>query len=232
MRKYLESIKFHPVTAIFGLLALVVCAVLAAKGMKSDWMLATFAPCASLLGANLDQDCDNPRIKGYESIALIINRDEIDWSAMTYNSSNSRIIEAAPTMLSGKKPYVIYNPRITNPTPFNGTNNTFAQDSNDYTKTVQFYWEGIGGAAAKDVIEPLKSGSYLIILQRKDHAGKGSFPIVGLQVGAVATAQVQDEETGYWLITMTCNEPAAECEMLKTDYATTKGYFDTLLASA
>ena len=132
-------------------------------------------------------------------------------------------------MVSGKKPYVIYNPRV-NPAPFNGTNATFEQDNGRYTKTLQFYYEGIGGDAAMDVVEPLKSGQYVVLLQRKDHRGDGSFQLIGYQGGLTATAEVQDEETGYWLITMTTSEPSAEVSFFDTDYATTKTAFDTLLA--
>ena len=42
-----------------------------------------FTPCLGKIAANIDQDCDNPRVSGYESIALIINRDDIDWSSLT-----------------------------------------------------------------------------------------------------------------------------------------------------
>ena len=191
-----------------------------------------FTPCLGKIAANIDQDCDNPRVSGYESVALIINRDDIDWSSLTVDSSNPRIVKTlALNSGTGIKPYVIYNPRV-NPAPFNGTQTEFSSDANNYTKTLQFYFEGIGGASAKDVVEPLKSGSYLVILQRKDHRGDGSFQIMGYQSGLVASAQVQDEETGYWLMTMTTSEPSAEIAFFNTDFATTKAAFDTLLAQA
>lgn len=188
-----------------------------------------FTACGGSLSANLDMDCANPRVIGYEDVALIFNRDDIDWASVTTDASNPRIVTAW-AVKTGKKPYVIYNPRI-NPDSFNGTNNTFNQEANNYDKTVQFYYEGIGGDAAKNVVEPLKAGRYIIMLQRKDHAGDGSFPLVGFQAGLTATAQVQDEENGYWLMTMTCKESMAEVSFFDTDYATTKAAFDTLLAT-
>lgn len=191
-----------------------------------------FTPCLGKIAANIDQDCDNPRVAGYESIALIVNRDDIDWSAITVDSGNPRIVKTlALNSGAGVKPYAIFNPRV-NPAPFNGTQTEFSSDANNYTKTLQFYFEGIGGGSSKDVVEPLKSGSYLVILQRKDHRGDGSFQIIGYQSGLVASAQVQDEETGYWLITMTTSEPSAEISFYNTDYATTKAAFDTLLSQA
>lgn len=187
-----------------------------------------FTPCLGVLTGNLDTDCENPRVSGYEDVGLIFNRSDIDWSAVTVDVSNPRIVKTIDVMES-KKPYVIYNPRV-NPAPFNGSNANFEQEANQYAKTVQFYYEGIGGAAAMNVVEPLKAGSYVILLQRKDHRGDGSFQLIGYQAGVTATAQVQDEETGYWLMTMTGSESFADVAFFDTDYATTKAKFDALLA--
>lgn len=192
----------------------------------------SFTPCIGKIADNITQDCDNPRIAGYENIALIVNRSDIDWSSVTYATGNKRIVKSiALESGAGIKPYVIYNPKV-NPAPFNGTQSEFSTDNDRYTKTLQFYFEGIGGAASKDVVEPLKSGSFVAILQRKDHRGDGSFQLMGFQSGLTATAQVQDEDTGYWLMTMECSEPSAEVSFFDTDYDTTKTAFDTILAQA
>ena len=219
-------------TLVFFMAAVLACVIAAVHGVQSDWMLATFTPCLGSLADNITQDCDNPRVSGYETTALIINRDDIDWSSITVDSSNPRIVKTlALNSGTGIKPYVIYNPRV-NPASFNGTKTEYSSDNDRYTKTLQFYFEGIGGGASKDVVEPLKSGSYLVILQRKDHRGDGSFQIIGYQSGLVASDEVQDEDTGYWLITMNTTEPSAEIAFFNTDYATTKAAFDTLLAQA
>lgn len=228
--KRLKNIS--PLTVVFFMAAVLVCVIAAVHGVQSDWMLATFTPCLGSLADNITEDCDNPRVSGYETKALIINRDDIDWSSITVDSTNPRIIKTlALNSGAGIKPYVIYNPRV-NPASFNGTQTEYSSDNDRYIKTLQFYFEGIGGGASMNVVEPLKSGSYLVILQRKDHSGDGSFQIIGYQSGLVASSQVQDEVTGYWLITMNCTEPSAEIAFFNTDYATTKAAFDTLLAQA
>lgn len=211
--------------AIFGLLAVIFCLF---EGGTSVFDLAAFTPCIGTLADSITQDCDNPRIAGYENVALIFNRADIDWTSVTVDAQNPRIVTAL-AMVSGKKPFVIYNPRV-NPAPFNGTNTEFTQDNDRYSKTLQFYYEGIGGDASMDVVEPLKSGQYVVLLQRKDHRGDGSFQLIGYQSGLTAITEVQDEETGYWLITMNTSEPSAEVSFFDTDYATTKTAFDTLLA--
>ena len=228
MKKILKNLKFDPIMCILALVGLVVVAVLVTNGIDSVFTLAAFTPCLGVIKDSIEQDCDNPRVAGYEDVALIMNRSEIDWTAVTYDSTNKRIVKSL-AMATGKTPFVIYNPRV-NPASFNGTNATFNADNNRYDKTVQFYFEGIGGGAALNVVEPLKSGSYVILLQRKDHSGDGSFQLIGMESGLKASAQVQDEETGYWLMTMNSSEPSAEVAFFDTDYATTKTAFDTLLA--
>lgn len=224
MKKYL---KFNP---IFAILALVCIIALALSGGDSAFALAAFTPCLGVISANIDEDCDNPRVIGYEDTAVIVNRSDIDWSALVYSASNRRIVEGF-ALSAGKTPFVIYNPRLSNPS-FNGTQTALNSDNGHYTKTLQFYYKGIGGEAAANVVEPLAKGEYVVILQRKDHSGHGSFQILGLQNGIYATEQVQDETTGYWLMTMAIDEPFAETEFFKQDYTTTKGLFDALVAQA
>lgn len=224
MKKHL---KFNP---IFAILALVCVIALVLFGGDSAFALATFTPCLGVISANIDEDCDNPRIIGYEDTALIINRSDIDWTGVTYNATNPRIVEAL-ALISMKKPYAIYNPRLADAS-FNGTQTALNADTRHYTKTLQFYYKGIGADAAANVVEPLAKGEYVVILQRKDHSGHGSFQIFGLQNGIYATEQVQDEATGYWLMTMAIDEPFAETELFKTDYAASKALFDALVAQA
>ena len=224
MKKYL---KFNPV---FAILALVCVIALVLFGGDSAFALAAFTPCFGILSGNIDEDCDNPRVIGYEDTAIIVNRSDIDWAALAYNAGNKRIVESF-SLLTGKTPFVIYNPRLADAS-FNGTQTALNADTRHYTKTLQFYYKGIGAGAAARVVEPLAKGEYVVILQRKDHIGDGSFQIFGLQNGIYATEQVQDETTGYWLMTMAIDEPYAETVWLKTDYATTKGDFDALVAQA
>ena len=224
MKKYL---KFNPV---FAILALVCVIALVLFGGDSAFALAAFTPCLGVISANIDEDCDDQRVIGYEDTAIIVNRSDIDWASVAYDASNKRIINSFG-LLTGKQPFVIYNPRLADAS-FNGTQTVLNADTRHYTKTLQFYYKGIGGVAAASVVEPLAKGEYVVILQRKDHRGHGSFPVLGWQNGIYATEQVQDEATGYWLMTMAIDEPFAETEWFKTDYATTKGDFDALLAEA
>lgn len=228
MKEFLKKNKYY----IVAFVLLIACIVIASMCHNADaanaLTLAAFVPCSSALAGNLASDCDNPRIAGYEQIGVIFNRADVDWANLAVSASNPRIIEAIAAS-AGKKPYALYNNK-NNPLPFDGTNTTYNSDTDQYDKTLQFYYEGIGGGVSADVVEPLKGGEYIAILQRKDHRGDGSFQVFGYQSGLKANAQVQDETTGYWLMTMACSEPSAEVSFFDTDYATTKAAFDALVA--
>ena len=190
-----------------------------------------FTPCTTAgLTVNLAKSCTEPRIKGYEQIGLIVLKSDIDLALTTIDAANPRIIDTL-ALKATKKAAVIYNSKKA-PLPFNGTQTAYNREADAYDKTVQFYYEGIGGEVSKNAIEPLKDGDYVVILERKSKYGAGSFQIFGWQKGLSCGndggAQVQDEETGYWLITMTCQEPYAEIELAGLNYSATKTAFDTL----
>ena len=195
-----------------------------------------YTPCTTAgLGANIASLCDVARIKGYEQLGVIFKKSDIDLTSSTVSSTNPRNLTLI-ALLSGKKTAVIYNSKK-NPLPFGGTQTAYNRDADAYDKTVQFYFEGIGGDASKQVVEPLKADDYVVVLERKDKRGNGSFQVFGWQNGVSAGndggAQVQDEETGYWLITMTGQEPWAEiCLDGGDDYDAAKSAFDTLKALA
>ena len=192
-----------------------------------------FTPCTNLLAQSLATSCTEPRIKGYEAIGIIINRADIDWATVIADSGNPRIINSLP-LLATKKAAVIYNSKK-NPLPFDGTQTTYNRDADAYDKVVQFYFEGIGGAAGK-AVEALKDGDYVVILERKSKYGIGSFQLFGYQKGLSAGneggAMVQDEATGYWLVTMATQEPWAEIELINSDYSDTKADFNALVTGA
>lgn len=193
-----------------------------------------FTPCTNLLSQSLATSCTEPRIKGYEPVGIIINRADIDWANLSIDGLNPRIVVSLP-LLATKKAAVIYNSKK-NPLPFDGTQTTYNRDADAYDKVVQFYFEGIGGAASK-AVESLKDGDYVVLLERKSKYADGGFQIFGYQKGLSAGneggAMVQDEATGYWLITMATQEPWAEVEFsINRDYGETKTAFDAFVTGA
>jgi len=160
----------------------------------------SFTPCGGIT-QNITNNCQ-PRIKGFEQLGGIVNKKDADvilesGEVVTYIISNG---------------YPIYQLRQ-NPKPFNGYKSEFQPDTNLYKKTIQFYFDGIGAANAKNIIDSLKDNEFMIVIERKEKLND-SFIFIGVQNGLHVTEMVEDEETGYWLITMETEEPAAEISSL------------------
>ena len=96
-----------------------------------------------------------------------------------------------------------------NPKPFNSYKVEFQPDTNLYKKTIQFYFDGIGGKNSKEIIDSLKDNEFMIVIERKEKPYY-HFIFIGAQSGLHVTEMVEDEETGYWLITMETEEPSGE----------------------
>ena len=158
----------------------------------------SFTPCGGIT-QNISNNCQ-PRIKGFEQLGGIVNKKDAyvileSGEAVAYTISNG---------------YPIYQLRQ-NPKPFNGYKSEFQPDTNLYKKTIQFYFDGIGAANAKNVIDSLKDNEFMIVIERKEKLYYGNTCIfIGVQNGLHVTEMVEDEETGYWLITMETEEPAGE----------------------
>lgn len=53
--------------------------------------------CDGLISKGLEQgDCSNRPVKGFEHEALLINRADIDWSGVTYSTTNPNVVTALP----------------------------------------------------------------------------------------------------------------------------------------
>ena len=144
----------------------------------------SFTPCGGIT-QNITNNCQ-PRIKGFEQLGLIRNK------------------------IANSDAYAIYQLRQ-NPKPFNSYKVEFQPDTNIYKKTIQFYFDGIGAANAKNVVDSLKDNEFMIVIERKEKLHyENRYIFIGVQNVLHVTEMVEDEETGYWLITMETEEPAGE----------------------
>ena len=158
----------------------------------------SFTPCGGIT-RNITNNCQ-PRIKGFEQLGGIVNKKDAIIIV--------ELGEIASYSISNGFP--IYQLRQ-NPKPFNSYKVEFQPDTNLYKKTIQFYFDGIGAANAKNVIDSLKDNEFIIVIERKEKLNYDfTFIFIGVQNGLHVTEMVEDEETGYWLVTMECEEPSAE----------------------
>ena len=95
-----------------------------------------------------------------------------------------------------------------------------------------------GAGNSKDIVEPItKSGQgFIVILERRDKVGDGSFLVVGalqpLRANVDGITQSETENGGAVMATMSCVEQWFECTFFHTDYETTKADFEALLAKS
>jgi len=159
----------------------------------------SFTPCGGIT-QNITNDCQ-PRIKGFEQLGGIVNKKDVEFIDFVNGYINGYLISNG---------FPIYQLRQ-NPKPFNSYKSEFQPDTNLYKKTIQFYFDGIGAANAKNVIDSLKDNEFMIVIERKEKLDYDfTFIFIGVQNGLHVTEMVEDEETGYWLITMETEEPAGE----------------------
>lgn len=160
-----------------------------------------------------------------EEIGYIINRSDIvSW---TFSGTNPHIASAV-SLKTGAKAYKIYNPTKT---PFTGAKITMVEGSiqNKFDKVVPFIIPNDGPSVAKDVIQKLANGEFVVILANKweNTTPDNKFEVYGLEKGMRASAIENDkysEDTdGGWSVELTeSGAPISAYYFYDTDVATTR----------
>lgn len=193
------------------------------------------ASCIGNIAGNIGLNCEHPISGNYTGRGLYIPPEAKP--VPTIDSNNPRIVSAI-ALEAGAKVVKIDNEGAT---PFTGSATTGTNENGrpQFVKTVQIMMPERGAAFAKNVVEPLvKSGrGGILILEKVDQVGDGSFEIIGLQTPAKvvdpATVVRNEYENGAaWTATLQSTEDYAEVVLFDTDYATTLAKFETLLESA
>lgn len=187
--------------------------------------------CFGEVMASIAPDCNNPLVGGYTGRGVLIPSDSI--TAVTASSSNPRILESitADTIIGIENAVV---------TPFDGSTTASTADDGkmSFGKTISFRIPLRGANTAKDIVEPLaySTTGYVAVVEKKDKVGDGSFEIIGynqgLKVNADGIQRNENENGGDVSVTMSCTEGWFEATLFKTDYATSKGLFESLLSEA
>lgn len=189
-----------------------------------------YTSCAAQVAANIQADCNAPAVGGFTGRGVYIPKSYAP--TLSKSASNPRIISAI-TLESGQKTIAIEN-LLQN--PFNGGSVTANAETGLYTKAVALRVPLHGAAVSRDIIEPLLKAPLggIVILERLDTEGDGSFVVYGAERGLKATEQTLNEyeNNGDWSVTLSADEHFAECVLFDTDYATTKAKFDALLAAS
>lgn len=197
----------------------------------------TNSVCKYLLSQDIAYDCKDPIVGGVEPNGVIINRDDIDFANVKFDDNNPNIITDLPLKNKGYK--ILQGGK----TPFTGTNTAFVEGTyvNTFTHQVSLVVLDNGADVAKNIIDGLANGEFVIVLENnykglnKGDGKKGSaaFQIYGYFQGLHATEISNDkysEDTdGGWLVTLEeTKSPKSGMFLFKTDYEGSKAAFDAL----
>lgn len=198
--------------------------------------------CEFLLARDIAASCSDPVVPGFEQEGIIMNRDEIDFGAITFDTTRSNVISQI-AMLAGKRAYKV---RVLGSTPFTGTTTSFVSGTyqNTFTNTVQFIVLDNGPDVCESVIDALANGRFVMILEntfkglnKESNKGDAAFQIYGYTQGLAASAiendKYSEDTNGGWLVTLQETKASKSGMFLyKSDYATTKKMFETLTDKA
>ena len=189
--------------------------------------------CNSLIAKDIAFDWDAMSVRGMEADGLIINREDIDFSATVFSSTNPNIIETL-VLKSGKKAFEVV--QLGN-TPFTGlvSNLNVGTYRDTWTHDIPIAVLANDPTAAKDIIDPLSNGTFVLILKNKHkgEAGNGEYQVFGYAQGCRASAgtneKYSEDTEGGWLITLQeANAPKSAIFYFKTDSATTAAQYESL----
>lgn len=205
------------------------------KKGKGAVIVMAYTACAAYISDNITKDCAAPLAGGYTGRGFLVAVKDI--KALTYDVNNSRIVTAI-TLKTGAKVAVIDN--VFSPTPLTGSNTQSNTDDGmmKFRKNITVSVPRRGAGASEEIVEPTFQAplGYVACLEKKDRSGDGSFELIGLEQGLLATADgiVRDEYAngGCTMITMSCNETIFEYSFYDTDYDTTLTAFETILSTS
>ena len=191
------------------------------------------AICDYLISKAISVDCENQSVAGLEPNGLIINRDDIDFSATTFDAQNPNIIKTL-VLKSGKKAFDIIQQGAT---PFTGvaSNLNVGTYRNTWTHDVPIAILGNDPDIAANIIDKLSNGTFVVILRnvQKGATGDAEYQVYGYAQGLRASEGVNEkysEDTdGGWLITLQEQRaPKSAMFFFNTDATTTATAYEAL----
>ena len=180
-------------------------------------------------------DCANLPAKGYERVAILINREDIDFNNVTLAEGKKNVLVSLG-LLAGKVGYEIHQ---MGSEPFTGTN--AALEANSYYKSVT---KNLVIAVINNdrdtygnFVDPLLNGEFVAVVERKDkgkdHAS--AFEVLGYHNGLTLTALDENAYGDYYgggLYTLTETAAPISRMYLGETYEAGKAIFDSLLEAA
>lgn len=198
------------------------------------------AVCDYMIKQGISPSCDDPIVQGVEQRGIIINRDDIDFSATTFNSTRKNVIETI-ALKSEKKAYEVV---VLGSTPFTGTNTALAAGTyrNTFTNTVSLVILDNGPDVCENVIDGLANGEFVVILenkfkglQKEENPGDPAFQVYGwyqgLRASEMTNEKYSEDTDGGWAVSLQeTRAPKSGVFLFKTDYETTAAAVESLVS--
>lgn len=198
------------------------------------------AVCDYMIKQGISPSCDDPIVQGVEQRGVIINRDDIDFSATTFNSTRKNVIETI-ALKSTKKAYEVV---VLGSTPFTGTNTALAAGTyrNTFTNTVSLVILDNGPDVCENVIDGLANGEFVVILenkfkglQKEENPGDPAFQVYGwyqgLRASEMTNEKYSEDTDGGWAVSLQeTRAPKSGVFLFKTDYETTAAAVESLVS--
>lgn len=190
--------------------------------------------CDSLIKRNITIDCANPITKGLEANGVIINRQDVDFSAAVFDDTHKNIVKTL-VLKTGKKGFEVHCPGST---PFTGAKTSLEKGTykSKWTNDIPLVVLDNGPEVCEDIIEGLANGEYVVILRNKHKGatGNGEYQIYGyyqgLRAETIENDKYSEDTDGGWAVALKeTGAPKAAIFFFNTDTKTTETQFATLI---
>ncbi len=195
-----------------------------------------YTPCTTgAITGNAQQDCANPATDGLLVLGVAVAKKDI--VGIAYGATPDLANTASAITLSESAKVCVIE--ANGETAWADSGYEFDPATKSWTKNAIFIAPDYGASISAKVLDPMAKNSdgYVVILQRKNTRGAGSFVIIGAEKGAVVTAMTMNmtdpATSGCASVTLTeTGAKKGEINLFSEDYTTTKALFDALVAKA
>lgn len=193
--------------------------------------------CTGLLTADITFDCANAPIGGIEQNIVLINKDDIDTTATTYDESN-RLLVTNLQLKSGKVGYKLTGVKQANGKAWELVKKENAPDKFKHTFSGVIFNPSLDNKSQADSLS--QGAKYVVVVEQlwKGAGNADAFEILGLKSGLeISTMTNSSKENDNMIVFELASvdgfeEPTMPKTLLETDYATTKTVFDAAFVEA
>lgn len=197
--------------------------------------------CDELLKRDIIPSCDDPVVGGIEKEGVIMNREDVDFSATTFSSTRKNVLESL-VMKANKKGFRCVVP---GKTPFAGSKTSLVEGKfrNAFDNTINIVILGNDPDVCSEIIDGLANGTYVVVLENKykglqksTNPGDAAFQVYGyyqgLSAATIENDKYSEETEGGWAVSLVEKRvPKSALFLFKTSYETTRTAVNALTAT-